>query len=163
MIQTYGDLHLTSLDPEQHAKTCGYWYVVRTVHFPHTAFRTRTGLERWITERSLALSQPLPGYGTWSLQTLIGTYRIDMMLDREDLAEHDFNADGAAGLAAPRTLVAWHALTPILTTRDVSNGSYTEAKITLDGDGIRTVHILNPNVRSRVVYDYIESLILMDS
>jgi hypothetical protein len=161
MIQIYGDLHLTSLDPEQHAKTCGYWYVVRTVHFPHTAFRTRTGLERWLAERALALSQPLPVHGTWSTQTLVGTYRLDVMLDRQDLADHDFATDGA--LAAPRTLAAWQALTPVLTTRDVSNGSFTEAKITLDGDGIRTVHILNPNVHSRVVYDYIESQILMDS
>ena len=39
--QTYDSLHATTLDPEQHKRTCGYWFIVTNGAMAHTAFATR--------------------------------------------------------------------------------------------------------------------------
>lgn len=50
--QTYDKLTVISLTPEQHARTCNYWYVVAFTHKHH--------LMMWLEDRGLTLTQPLP-------------------------------------------------------------------------------------------------------
>jgi hypothetical protein len=63
--QVYDKLYATSLTQEQHEKTCNYWFIVHNGAMSHTAFETRAGLDRWMSERGLALESELPEAGTW--------------------------------------------------------------------------------------------------
>jgi hypothetical protein len=140
---SYDKLHATSLTSEQHERTCGYWFTVTSGATAHTAFATRAGLDRWLSERGLSLAGELPDAGTWGTTRVTGEYRT---------ASH-----GAFSPAEdnPYRMVAddeWGALSPMAATADLSNGRYTLALIT-EQDGIRTVHTLNPNVKTRVEFD----------
>jgi len=134
------NLHLTVLDEVQHGRTCGYWYVVTAHASPHTAFATERGLRRWMDERDLTLSKPLTAPGTWSTQDLFGSYVEEMHWDEAEFS----------------------ALPAVIETRDLSNGNYVVARITEDKNGMRTVHTLNPNVKTRQVFDYAESRAMMN-
>jgi hypothetical protein len=138
--RTYSNLQVTSLNPEQHERTCGYWYTVTTGAMAHTAFATRAGLDRWMEERGLSLERELPEKGEWGSSRIVGEYREASYLHDAD----DF-----------------HALRPIIATPELSNGDYTLGLIT-EEDGIRTVHYLNPNVRTRLVYDYTRTRALVN-
>jgi hypothetical protein len=138
MRKTYDNLHLCVLNREQHERTCGYWYTVTDGYSTsHTAFRTRYALGKWLEKCGLALTVQLTDAGVFSCQPIAGAYRTEMHYTEDELA-------------------AWDALLPVAITREMSNGDYTEGRVTLDADGIRTVHVLNPN-RVRVVHDYQES------
>jgi hypothetical protein len=133
MISEYASLHATSLNREQHEQTCGYWYVVRNGAMAHTAFATRAGLDRWLSERGLALENELPEPGEWGTTRVVGSYRERCYL--YDAAEFD-------------------QLRPVLATAVMSNGDYTLGLVTEGEAGQRTVHYLNPNVRTRFVFDH---------
>lgn len=135
--QTYSNLSVCSLDPEQHARTCNYWYTVRNEPYAHTAFNKRSSLMRWLEERGLELVQDLPEQGTHSYQRIEGQYRTAMHMSYDEF----YALDG-------------------LRTRALSNGQWTMAVVTTDEEGIRTVHTLNPNCKDRPVYDYSESRVL---
>lgn len=137
MTFKHENLTVSRLTEEQHRRTCGYWYTVHNGAMPHTAFATRAGLDRWMRERGLSLSGSLDEVPSWC--RINGAYRTNSHL-------HD--ADSFEQLDGERS-------------RTLSNGDYVVAIITLDGDGLRTVHTLNPNVRSRKVYDYRESRLMM--
>lgn len=132
MISEYADLWATSLNRDQHERTCGYWYTVINGATAHTAFATRAGLDRWLSERGLTLERELPERGEWGSSRVAGTYRERSYL--HDAGEFD-------------------ELRPIVSTAVMSNGDYTLALITEDDAGTRTVHYLNPNVRTRLVFD----------
>ena len=137
----YDQLYATSLTREFHEQTCGYWFTVTNGSTAHTAFTTRAGLDRWLTERGLSLENDLPEAGTWGTTRVLGTYRT--------VSHGEFVSDD------PRDGMGegdWDSLRPIMATATLSNGDYTEARIT-EEDGVRTVHTLNPNVKTRVVYD----------
>lgn len=134
MRQTYSDLHLITLDMEGHLKTCDYWYLVRTPWFAHTAFNRRESLLQYLAERGLELTSELPEHGKPSTQDLRGSYRTEMHGSYDE----------------------FYALNGVR-SRTLSNGDWTLAIITTDEDGIKTVHVLNPNCRDRPVYDHRES------
>lgn len=134
----YSDLWVCSLTPEQHRKTCGYWYTVIDRHMAHTAFARRESLMQWLEERGLSLTEPLPEHGTHGAQRIKGEYVCQL--------EGSYDA--------------FYALPAIIETRTLDNGSYTMARIT-ETDGIRTVHVLNCNNRHRPKYDYAESRAMM--
>lgn len=142
MKQTHNNLDVTVLNDSQHRRTCNYWFVVTSGASPHTAFETKAGLLEWMMERGLCLSKALTKAGTWSTQRIHGSYRTESHYGDDSVAEFD-------------------AITAYIDTRTLSNGDYVEAKITIDPDGIRTVHTLNPNVHTRHVYDYAESSAMM--
>ena len=124
-ITEYGNLRATSLNREQHERTCGYWYTVTSGATAHTAFRTWSELHRWLTERGLTLDGPLSYYtGEWATATITGSYRK----------------------ASHRDVTVFDALQPVRTTRVMDNGCMTPAKIT-EADGIRTIHYMNVNYR----------------
>lgn len=133
MKTTNKDLYVCHLTAEQRKKTCGYWFTVTNRGgTPHTAFETRESLELWATERGLTLPAiPNQGDHGW----IIGEYRQESHL-------HD--ADSFESIPGDRS-------------RTLSNGDYVVAIISRGEDGIRTVHTLNPNVRTRQVFDYFES------
>ena len=54
----------------------------------------------------------------------------------------------------------WPPPNPILATAAMSNGQYTLALITED-NGVRTVHTLNCNVKTRLIFDRIRADALM--
>ena len=131
---------VTALTPEQHEKTCNYWYTVTSGATAHTAFTTKAGLMRWLDERGLTLDGELPETrGEWANTDVAGEYLTTSHGEFSSTEEH------------PYRMVeddAWHQIAPVVTTWGMSNGRYTVAKISED-NGVRTVHILNPNVKSR--------------
>ena len=135
------DLTVSWLTLEQHRNTCGYWFTVQSRGTAHTAFATRAGLDRYLSERGLAIDGEL-AQGSW--RPILGHYFRKMHLTPE-------HVDGNQSLAELDGL----------RTRTLSNGHYVVAVITADENAIRTVHTLNPNVRERVTFDYRESRAMM--
>jgi hypothetical protein len=141
--QTYNKLYATSLTREWHERACGYWFTVTNDAMAHTAFATRTELDRWLSERGLKLESDLPGAGAFGTTRITGEYRTASHGDFSPTEENPYRMiEGDS----------WHQLTPVAATAAMSNGQYTLALIT-ETDGIRTVHTLNPNVRTRVIFD----------
>lgn len=135
------NLWLCSLTAEQKARTCGYWYTVTTGATPHTAFRTRQALDKWLSDRGLRLSAELPPIGTHAVQRLEGEY-FQIMHGSYD---------------------EFYSLPAIGEIRLLSNGQYTLGRITEQDDGIRAVHTLNPNCKHRPVFDYRTSAAVEDA
>lgn len=131
MNGTLNNLHLCSLTPEQHQRTCNYWYTVTIGTMAYTAFETERGLYRWMRERGIELTEPLPARGTFSYQQLAGAFVSNMMMDANAFEE----------LKGEYTKV-------------LSNGEYTLGILTKDEDGHVVVNYLNPNVKTRQVWPY---------
>lgn len=131
-IRKYDGMWLISLDPEGHARTCNYWYLVQTYGCTaHTAFTSKASLLLWLEERGLTVDEPIPDPGTHSVQRINGAYRDAMHYPRDG-----FDAiDGAPAVK-------------------LDNAEYTTAKLVRDADGLVTVHYLNCNIRDREVHDY---------
>jgi hypothetical protein len=140
--QVYDKLFAHSLTPEAHERTCGYWFTVTSGAMAHTAFATRAGLDRWLSERGLSLENELPAAGSPGTTRIIGEYRDET---HGEFLSDDFRDGMGEG--------DFYSLRPILATATWSNGRITLALITEDADGIRTVHTLNPNVKTRVEFD----------
>lgn len=135
MTRTYNNLTFASITPEQHARTCGYWYLVQQNHTPYTAFATLEAFYRWAGERGLSVDESkIPAKGQHSYQQISGSFREACHMDP----------------------VAFNAIEGD-ETRQLDNGSYTAGKITTDADGLRTVHYLNCNVKERAILNYWES------
>jgi hypothetical protein len=147
--QHYSKLYAASLTAEQHERTCGYWFTVTNGAMAHTAFATRAGLDRWLSERGLSLETDLPEAGTSGFTRIIGEYYTE---SHGVSVSKDFSVSMDPG--------DFYRLHPIVATTDLSNGRYTLALIT-EEDGIRTVHTLNPNVKTRVVFDHFKTAELM--
>ena len=131
--ELYGELNLTCITPEQHLRTCGYWYLVYNRSTSHTAFRTKEHLFLWLKERGLTINEPIPEKrGTFQSQDIVGSYAKLMMgyeSHWDDIRDH------------------------IEVCKVLSNGKYTEGKITLNDDGIRIINYLNPNC-NRMAFHY---------
>ena len=132
-VRIYGNLYATAITPEHHERTCNYWFTVTSGATAHTAFTTRKGLDRWLDERGLSLENDLPEAGTFGTSKVLGEYREE---SHGEMSEGDF-----------------YDLAPVLVTSEMSNGRYTLALIT-EEEGIRTVHTLNPNVKTRIEFRY---------
>jgi hypothetical protein len=63
--------HLCVLGPDQHQRTCGYWYTITRHAISQTAFRTEDELRAWLTQNALGLSHPLTPPGEPSSQSLV--------------------------------------------------------------------------------------------
>lgn len=139
-MRLYKNLSVTALNAEQHAKTCGYWYLVQESCASHCAFATRTGLERWLYERGLTCEIPTAvepedyGRGKTNWAPVTGTYGESKHMNTEE----------------------FYALPAVIETKGLSNGDYVGVRITEEG-GIRVVHTLNPNVVWRKTFDYSEA------
>lgn len=130
--RTYDHLWLISLDAEQHARTCNYWYLVQAFGgTPHKAFTHKASLMQWLQERGLAVSRDIPNPGQHSVHQILGRYREAMHMPRDTF-------DAIEGKPA---IV-------------LSNAEYTTAKLARDADGVMTVHYLNCNVPDREVHHY---------
>jgi len=131
---TYTNLTASTLDEAAHEKTCNYWYTVRSQAMAHTAFNKRENFLKWLEYRGLRLSGELPPHETLGFVGIIGSYRKCSHLNYEEFL----------------------AISPVHSIRVMDNGSWTEGKITIDTDGIYTVHHMNCNYQ-RAVFDYRES------
>lgn len=135
-----GQLWLSHLTKEHSNNTCGpYLYTITEGATAHTAFVTRQGLQRWLSERGLVIddSTVLEERGTSC--RIVGIYRHRMHMCSRD---------------AFQEIKGEH-------TRTLSNGEYTDAILTVDHCGIVTVHIQNVNCRDRLTYNYRESRKMM--
>lgn len=144
----YRNMQVTALNEEQHERTCGYWYTVTCGATAHTAFATRAGLQRWMTERGLALAGELPEVtGEWATMPVIGEYYSTSHgeFDPTEKAPGDPEFQHLPMIPGD----AWHALQPAIITAVMSNARYTLGIIT-EESGVRTVHHLNPNVKTRL-------------
>jgi hypothetical protein len=128
-MMTTKSLSLCTLTQEQHEKTCGYWYLVHESHGPHTAFRTREALMRWLSERGLALTKPLPSHGEHSFQYIEGNYARRYIRSVDDIVSCIEN----------QILI-------------LDNAEYTDAYVTHE-DGLRVVNIVTRG-NPRLVFDY---------
>ncbi len=139
----HGQMQATALDQEMHERTCGYWYTVTTwAATSHVAFRTRRGLDRWLEERGLKLRDELPETpGEYSTTPVIGEYY------EASHGEHSPTDDEPHRMIEP---ASFRNVQPVVITADMSNGRYTLALVSINFDGTRTVHTLNPNVKSRI-------------
>ena len=146
----YNKLYATSLTPEFHEKTCGYWFTVTNGATAHTAFATRA-LDRWLSERGLSLESELPAAGTWGTTRILGEYY------EQSHGEFSATEDNPYRMVEDD---AWYQIKPIVITADMSNGDYTLALITED-DGVRTVHTLNPNVKTRLTVEHVTGHVAM--
>jgi len=140
VVETYprqGTLRAIRADRARH-QTCGYWYLVHDGAMSHTAFRTRSGLDRWLSERGLRLDGELSDHvlfpDDYGVVEIIGKYRDVVYNSR---AEYD--------------AASW-----LMKTRKASNGEYTEAKLQ-EVDGVSEVRYCNVNVAGRLVFDHEES------
>ncbi len=61
--QRFTDLFVCRLSRESRSRTCGYWFVVTSGTTSHTAFRTRRGLDLWLSRLGLELTGPLDKAG----------------------------------------------------------------------------------------------------
>ncbi len=126
----HNNLDVICITPEQHEKTCGYWYLVQQNSTSHTAFKTIKGLYRWILLRGLTLAEPIPkNRGDYKVIKIGGSYYDNMTFD-----------ELPAGIE----------------TKQLDNANYTRATITKH-DGLSVVNFHNCNVKNRVVFDYFKT------
>lgn len=133
---TRDNLHVCVLNRAHHERTCGYWYTVTSRGMAHTAYARRESLLQWAEDRGLSFAKEVveaDGVVIHFMQVK-GSYREAMHMDRAVF-------DAIVGKEI----------------RVLSNGDYTLGKVSVDADGLRTVHSLNPNVRDRPVFDHTES------
>lgn len=128
--QAFSNLYLRTLDQQHHERTAGYWYTVTAGAISHVAFATRDQLLSWMAERGLRLTADLPEQGVSSGQNIAGSYRVACV-------PHTLGFNDIDGVR----------------TREMCNGRWTAATITVDADGVRTVHKANPNCRAREEFD----------
>lgn len=133
----YRGLRVTSLIAEQHRKTCGYWYLVTAMNRSHTAFAKRDHLLQWLQDRGLWLTGELAPSGEFSVVTVDGVYRRTSHVSYDEF----YSLDGRR-------------------VRVLDNADYTLGIIVDDADGVANVHLLNCNLRDRLVFDYQASRIL---
>ena len=158
--QTYSNLHAFALTREEHEHTAGYWFTVTNGAIAHTAFRTRPELDRWLYERGLSLENDIPDYSlpgvipdpdNWreGMTRILGEYKS---VSHGVFSDEPFSPDYPDGQRKMIEDDEWKSLVPIAATAGLSNGRYTLFLIT-ESEGIRTVHYLNPNVKTRVTFD----------
>jgi hypothetical protein len=126
----YGNLYI-SFRPRkkenwgQHWERHEYRYTI-TDTFSHTAFRTKTGLLRWLKDTGLKIGKK--SYG--NTRHLEGRYISNCMMDEIAFA----SLEGRE-------------------SKTLSNGDYTPSKITQE-NGINVINYLNPNC-NREVLEYV--------
>ena len=130
--QIFSNLTLCQLTPEQHSRTCNYWFTVENDCTAHTAFTTKEQLEQWLEERNIKLTAPLVEHGKHSYQQLQGEYKRASFISYDD----------------------FYALPAIRQIKILDNGRYTLGLLTEDENGIRTVNHLNCNCKYRIEYDW---------
>ena len=122
-------LSLSTLTQEQHERTCGYWYIVEDYHSPHTAFRTREALLRWLDDRNIKLTKDLPAHGEHSYQHLDGQYATRYVGGLSDIQ----------GRIEDNIMV-------------LHNAEYTVGYVTHE-DGFRVINVISRG-NPRMVFDY---------
>lgn len=135
----YSNMQVMALTPEWHEKTCDYWYTVTCGATAHTAFTTKCGLMRWLDERGLKLDGELPeARGTFATMRVIGEYYSTSHMDEGE----------------------FYAVRPVVITAAMSNARYTLALID-EAEGVRTVHTLNCNVKTRIEVNSFPGYVIM--
>lgn len=137
-MEIHEDLMLYCLDEQQNARTCNYWYTVRSKGLPHTAFNTEAGLRAWLGDRGLSAPESLPSRGSTGSFRIEGRYISNCTMDVESF--HGLLRD----ITSPQIRV-------------LSNGEFTLGILTRNDDGVVCVNYLNPNVKSRMVFNYEQS------
>ena len=130
----YSQLFLCTLDEDANSKCCNYWYTVTTAAMSYTAFNKRKSLLNWLEHRGLTLGGELPPHKTRGGVGIIGRFKECSHLNYEEFC----------------------AISPDRSIRTMDNGDWTEGKVTIDKDGIYTVHHMNCNYQ-RAVFDHKES------
>lgn len=130
--QSYKDLWVTRLDADNKARlNCRYTYLVSAnVATRHTAFHSFEALQLWTSERGLTLPA-MPNDESWFSGPIVGSYATVAHMDEATF----YATDGAL-------------------IRVLCNAQYTLGIVAIEPDGTRTVHSLNPNVKTRPVFEY---------
>lgn len=132
MVGSFSHLSVCALTPDMHSRTCNYWYVVQDRASPHTAaFTYREDLIRWLEDRGLIVEGFIPKAQSGEWKRIIGTYHEEYHYDEKE----------------------FYALPATRDIRVLDNGKWTLGRIVLNADDTRTVHVLNPNVKDRPLYD----------
>lgn len=120
-------LHIVDVKNEQDLNRAqGYKYLVRCESYAHTAFYTKKGLKKWLSERGLTIGKR-SGYRSVNLK---GEYTRNLMLDQEE-----FNQMYRSG--------------EYKEIKVMDNADYT---LGLVKDS--NVYLLNCNIKTRTVFPY---------
>jgi len=137
ITNSFDNLWLASLTPEQHARTCDYWYVMTHNHGPFTAFRTRAALDAFLDLHDLRLEGTLPDkQGEHASMRVTGAVRHACHSHPEEM---------------PTGREVLH----------LSNGQYTRGVVVEMPDG-PVLHYLNCNA-TRPVYDHTTARRMIDA
>jgi hypothetical protein len=132
-------LYVDRLSPTEIAEGNGYSYVVTKDTRVHAALRTQTALSKWLDERGLHLEETgLTAEESRSIRVL-GAYKRIVHLSYDEF------------FSLPGTQI-----------RVLDNSAFTLGILTQLGS-TRCVHVLNCNLRHRPVFDFKESMTLMDT
>jgi hypothetical protein len=144
MDKLYTDLNFAQIEEWRAQRTCGpYFFLVHHGATSFTAFRSKEGFMRWLEDRGLELEKPLVPVGEFQYQRILGGY-----VDCCTMSVEEYEAEKVRPGAK---------LTKVL-----CNGSWTEGVLTRQFGGRVCLHYLNPNVKSRKVFDYWEAYNEMD-
>lgn len=124
----YQNLSLTVLKKSDRLKHGNYKYLIQSSCTAHSAFHTKKGVKRWLSERGLRIGKKL-GWN-YPVYNLIGSYAKNSMMIDPVLFYSLF-----------------YGKTPIPV---LDNGDYTEGFIS-DDDGIRIINLLNPNCKRKII------------
>lgn len=126
----HDDLYLTYVEEKDRQFHGGYKWLITSKAMPHKAFKTDTGLERFLYDTGLKKPDDISSF-------MSGYYETKALMDKElfDIMSLDSDCE--------HTVI-------------LSNGDYTEALIVRHNDH-NIIYYLNPNVHDRVVYDYNET------
>lgn len=127
--ETHSHMTITRVDPINNAY--GYKYLIQDGCTSYKAFRTFKGLRSWLDDHNLHVKF------MWRTKRTIAMFKIIGEIKSINTFDVEF----------------MESLKPDVHRVDLSNGDYVDHKI-LHFNGGSLVYHLNPNVRSRKVYDY---------
>ena len=134
---TINRITIGTFTPEQHARTCNYWYYLQYQGMSYKAWTERAHFLAFLDAVGLTLPEPLAEQGKHSWQSLEGCYKEASHMSYDDFYALESKA--------------------VKTLRWMDNGAYTLAYVTQEEDGTCTVNYLNCNMKHRQQFDYFES------
>jgi hypothetical protein len=139
LTEEHTRMYVDRLSAAEMAEGNGYRYVVTKETRVHAAFRTQTALCKWLDERNLHLEEDAFSVEAGRSIRVLGAYQRTVHTSYDEF------------FSLPGTRI-----------RVLDNSEFTLG-ILMQMGSTRSVHVLNCNLRHRPVFDFKESMDLMDT